>query len=75
MSHALDTVTTTAMDLPSSERAVLAHQILLSLDDDDTDADAAWDQEIARRVAEIDAGTAVGRPVDDVFREIRARYA
>ncbi|MFT5129084.1 MAG: putative addiction module component (TIGR02574 family) [Rhodothermales bacterium] len=62
------------MDLPSSERAVLAHQILLSLDDDDTDADAAWDQEIARRVAEIDAGTGVGRPVDDVFREIRARY-
>lgn len=36
---------------------------------------AAWQAEIARRITEIEAGTAVGRPVMEVMEELRSRYA
>jgi hypothetical protein len=48
---------------------------LLSLDDvADEGAEEAWEIEVARRVEQIKNGTAKGRPAEDVFREIRARY-
>ena len=33
----------------------------------------AWRAEIARRVADIRSGRAVGRPLDDVLAELRER--
>jgi putative addiction module component (TIGR02574 family) len=36
--------------------------------------DASWDVEIDRRVAEIDARTAVLIPGDEVIRELRSKY-
>ena len=48
-----------ALSLPEAERAALAHTLVKSLDSPpDPDADEAWDREIARRLDEIDAGTA-----------------
>jgi putative addiction module component (TIGR02574 family) len=48
-----------ALSLPEAERAELAHALVKSLDAPaDPDAVDAWDQEIMRRLAEIDAGTA-----------------
>lgn len=48
--------------LPASERARLAHRLLVSLDDgadeDPLEVDRAWEMEIRRRVAELEAGTA-----------------
>jgi putative addiction module component (TIGR02574 family) len=50
-----------AKALRSHDRASLAEELLQSLDGDsetdtNTDTDAAWEREIERRVAEIDAG-------------------
>jgi len=36
--------------------------------------DAAWDAEIDRRVAEVEAGMAVLIPGDDVIRQLRSKY-
>jgi hypothetical protein len=48
--------------------------LLTRLDGADEDAEAAWDAEIARRLAELDAGTAKLRSLDDVMRSINARF-
>lgn len=48
-----------ALGLTGAERADLARSLIESLDGAaDPDAADAWDREIARRLAEIDAGTA-----------------
>ena len=63
-----------ALQLPLKERGELAHRLLVSLDGEPEDSPEAiaqaWDEEIARRVAEIDAGTATLIPHDVVFAEI-----
>jgi putative addiction module component (TIGR02574 family) len=47
------------MALPEQERAELAHDLIMSLDGPkDTGVEEAWDQEILRRIAEVDAGQA-----------------
>jgi putative addiction module component (TIGR02574 family) len=62
--------------LPAQDRAALAHFLLESLDDGaDADAEAAWDATLARRVAEIKSGKAVGEPADQVFAELRAKHS
>ena len=61
----------------SSDRAELASRLIASLDDDTPDDPAeverAWEEEIRRRLAELDAGTAELIPADEVFAELRAR--
>ncbi len=73
----LDALEAQAMQLPLRERSELAHRLLLSLDGepDGTPEEIAqaWDEEIARRVAEIDAGTAVLIPAEEVMERIRIR--
>ena len=68
---------TEALELSSRERAQLAHRLIVSLDEDPSDDPAeverAWEDEIRRRVAEIDAGTAELTPAEEVFAELRAR--
>lgn len=65
------------LDLPLEERARLAHRLLVSLDadteDDPAEVGHAWEEEIRRRVAEVDAGTADLIPAEQVFAELRAR--
>jgi putative addiction module component (TIGR02574 family) len=45
-----------ALRLTAAEREALAGELFDSLETDDLDAEAAWDEEIARRVAELDKG-------------------
>lgn len=46
-----------ALELPDWQRAELAAELIVSLDRElDEDAVAAWDAEIAQRVAELDEG-------------------
>jgi putative addiction module component (TIGR02574 family) len=46
-----------ALSLPENERAELAGTLIASLDSAvDPDSDAAWQEEIARRAAEVRAG-------------------
>jgi len=70
----LEQIEALALGLPLKERGELAHRLIVSLDGepDGTPEEIAqaWDEEIARRVAEIDAGTAVLIPQEDVFAEI-----
>ncbi len=60
------------LTLPVESRASLAHALLESLDDVvDDDAESLWMDEIRRRDAEIRAGTAKLKPLDQVLREAR----
>lgn len=60
--------------LPEAERAELAHALVKSLDaPDDVDAVEAWDKEILRRFAEIDAGTAKFIDRDEFRRRMLER--
>jgi putative addiction module component (TIGR02574 family) len=62
--------------LPRQERAELAHFLLCSLEQEaDADADAAWEVELAQRVADIQSGKVVGTPAAHVFAELRARFS
>jgi putative addiction module component (TIGR02574 family) len=62
--------------LPIEERAKLALELLRSLDGNpDPDAAEAWDAEIERRGAEVDAGTADTMTLDEYRAHVRARRA
>lgn len=74
MATNLEQIEAMALALPIKERGELAHRLIVSLDGEPESTPEeiaqAWDEEIARRVAEIDAGTAVLIPQEDVFAEI-----
>jgi len=74
MSEAVEQLKSQACALSASERAELAYFLLSSLECEDADAGPAWGEEIARRVAEIRSGAAVGRPVEQTLAELRERY-
>ena len=71
---ALDTLKSQLSSLPASDRAELAHFLLTSLEPEDEGVTAAWNAEIARRVALIRSGQAVGRPAQELFAELREQY-
>lgn len=70
----LEQTTSEALSLAERERAQLAHILIASLETAEQDLAEEWDAEIGRRVDEINDGTARGRPVADVVRDVRARY-
>ena len=74
MGAALKEIEEQALRLPLKERGELAHRLIVSLDgelEESPEAIAkAWGEEIARRVAEIDAGTAKLVPHEEVVAEI-----
>lgn len=75
MSRTFEEVCEEAMDLTIEERSWLAEHLWESArTPQEREIDAAWDAEIDRRVAEVDAGTAVLIPGDEVIRELRAKY-
>ena len=60
--------------LPAEERARLALELIRSLDGEpDADAAAAWDAEIERRGAEVEAGSAATMSLDEYRAHVRAR--
>ena len=62
--------------LPIEERAKLALELLRSLDGEpDADAAEAWDAEIERRGAEVDAGIADTMTLDEYRAHVRERRA
>ena len=71
MTKAAEAVLADALRLDVEASAELAAELLASLDGPaDPDAEAAWEVEIARRVAAIEAGTVQLEPWDDVKRRI-----
>ena len=72
----LEKIRTEALSLPEADRAELAHNLVASLDGrSDPDAESAWDAEIVRRLAEIDAGTANLIDREEFRRRMRARIS
>jgi putative addiction module component (TIGR02574 family) len=64
------------MTLSASERASLARELILSLDDPATyELSSAQEAEIQRRVKMVREGTATGRPAADVFAKIKAKHS
>jgi len=60
-----------ALSLPVSERADLAGSLIESLDEaQDESVAAAWDEEVARRMAEIDSGAVRPVPLDEARRRL-----
>ena len=73
---ALDTLLNKALDLPESERAELAHDLLESLDGTpDPNAAEAWESEILRRLDQVEDGTARLVDREEMRRRIRSRLA
>ena len=62
-----------ALNLPRDERARLAEALISSLDEE-AEIELAWQQEIRRRVAELDAGTVETIPAEQVFAELDALF-
>ncbi len=60
-----------AQALPPEERVRLAEELLATVQEVDVDAEAAWEEEIRRRIAEIDSGAVKLVPADEVFAEVR----
>lgn len=72
MSTLVDELSARARTLSAEDRARLAEELLESLQGEaDADAEAAWDQEIERRVAEIEAGVVRLIPAEEVHAEAR----
>lgn len=66
-----------ALELPPSQRLTLA-RILLDLSEPDQDfspeVEAAWEQEIIRRMDAVKAGNSQSKSSDRVFAEIDRRF-
>lgn len=74
MSLTYQQVAQAAMQLSPDERADLAEKLWVSVDTPEAIA-TAWDEEIAHRVAQLEAGEATTVPAEQVIAELRARLA
>jgi putative addiction module component (TIGR02574 family) len=74
MAMAMPDVLSEILRLPAEERARLALELIRSLDGEpDADAATAWDAEIERRGAEVEAGSAATMSLDEYRAHVRAR--
>ncbi len=68
-----------ALQLSPRERSELIHRLIVSLEgppEDTPEAIAhAWDEEIARRVADMEAGRTQWIPADEAMSRIRAKIS
>lgn len=77
MSATAAQVTHEALALSEHERAELAQTLLHSLDRGQKNPDEIamlWEAEISRRIERINRGEASGKPADEVFAALLARY-
>ena len=77
MARPLTEIEAEALALSSADRAQLAARLIASLDgdvdDDPADVQVAWEEELRRRLAELDAGTAEVTSSDEVISGLRIR--
>ena len=70
MSKSIDAVTAEALQLTAEQRADLAERLLASIEPPPA-LHPDWEAEIARRIADLDAGRTRTIPGEKVFAEIR----
>lgn len=72
MPATLDALSQDALVLPPDQRVTLAYRLLASVEPDpEPGADAAWEAEIARRIARFNAGESQAVPAAEVFARLR----
>jgi putative addiction module component (TIGR02574 family) len=71
MSSLVEELSRKALSLSPEERVRLAEELLATVQEIDPEVEAAWDEEIKRRMAEIDDGTVKLTAAEDVFAELR----
>jgi len=66
-----------ALQLSPKERSELIHRLIVSLDSEPEDTPEAiakaWDEEISRRVADMEAGRTKWIPADEVMSRLRTK--
>lgn len=79
MATILNELESQALQLSPRERGELIHRLIVSLDEpaDGTPEEIAkaWDEEIERRVADMDAGRTQWIPADEAMAKIRERIS
>lgn len=74
MAALLEELENQALRLSPKERGELIHRLIISLDGEPEESPEAiakaWDEEIARRVADMEAGRTKWIPAEEVFKEI-----
>jgi len=72
MPQTLELISHDALSLPPDQRMVLAYRLLVSVEPKpEPGADAAWEAEIARRIARYDSGETPAVPAEEVFARLR----
>lgn len=75
MPSVFETVANQALSLSAEDRIRLATELLESVEPEASrEAEQAWEQEIVRRIAQIDSGNARGRDWEDIKRDFDSRY-
>lgn len=67
-------IANSALALSVQERAELAHVIIASIDEDQSDLHPAWDIELRKRVVDIRQGRIKGIPAEKVFAKLEEKY-
>jgi putative addiction module component (TIGR02574 family) len=71
MPATLDALSKDALVLPPDQRVALAYRLLVSVEPEaGPGADAAWEEEIARRIARFDSGKSQPAPAAEVFARL-----
>ncbi len=71
MSTDLGEIALELLGLPAKSRAVLAHKLIESLEEEDSpDTTNQWIEVAKRRAKELDGGTEPGIPAEEVFRQL-----
>lgn len=77
MAQILEKLETEALQLSLPEREKLIHRLIVSLEGKPKESPEAiakaWDEEIARRVADMEAGRTQWIPADEVMTRLRAK--
>lgn len=77
MSAMLKDLENQALQLSPQERGELIHRLIVSLEGEPEESPEAiaqaWDEEIARRVADMDAGRTKWIPADEVMTRLRTK--
>jgi putative addiction module component (TIGR02574 family) len=72
MQITIETLSQQALVLPPDQRLKLARQLLDSVElEPEPGAEAAWEEEIARRIQRFDAGASEPIPANEVFARLR----